>query len=148
MCTKHLNTYKLCLSYRSSLYYPAHLNQLCTDMQLKRTHALLDVVSSQWVVTGNKCVCEGHIFWVCFYVMKAVSKCGFELYSIQHFRIDATVHSIHTTYVNSTFSAHFLRIETDSYNPPLLMFSFKYLGLLDEWCLHLFLKSFFIHFSA
>ncbi len=82
-------------------------------------HSLMSYHHSGFV-TGNKCVREGHIFWVRFYVMKAVSKCGFELYSIQNFRIDATVHSIHTAYVNSKFSE--LRLIHK---------------ILSFWCLHL-----------
>ncbi len=115
-----LSSYTLCLS----LYYPAHLNRLCTDMR-----SLMHHHRGSWLEIN---VHEGHIFWVCFYVMKAVSKCGFELYSTHNFRIDATVNSIHTIYTNLTFSAHFLRIETHSWNPQLLMSSFIYLGLCDE----------------
>lgn len=88
--------YKLCLSYRSSLYYPAHLNQLCTDTQLEEDiHSLMSYHhSGLWLeinVVMRATSSRG------IYGMKAVSKCSFELYSMHSFRKDATLYNIHTS---------------------------------------------------
>lgn len=100
MCTKCFRAPTNCVYHTDHPSITLHSWTSCAVTRSWRGLALLDVVSSQWAVTENKCVCESHIFLVRFYVMKAVCKCGLGLYSMQNLRKDTTVYYIHGAYVN------------------------------------------------
>lgn len=92
MCTKHFRAPINCVYHTDHPSITLHTWTSCALTHSWRGHTLLDVVSSQWFVTRNK-VMRATSSRGFFYVMKAVSKCSFELYSMHSLRKDATLYN-------------------------------------------------------